>query len=236
MSRHRGQQREPSGAARPSPPPAPPGSPRPATPTAPAAGPPPPRRQRQQPHQLLPQRPGPRGEPRPPRPGRRRRHPPPAPPGHRRARPRRHPARRRGLRRQHQHRHDHRGPVTPPRPQIRGQQHMRPPAPPAPAPPRPEPLQPPGIATSRRPGMTPRPQHPAARAAQHPGQQPRLDTLRRTSYRYHQVPPPAPSGGLPRSHGQEITGRAAATAYMATVTPSTTPRLANPPNLPERHR
>ena len=35
--------------------------------------------------------------------------------------------------------------------------------------------------------MSPRPQPPAARAAQHPGQQPRLDTLRRTPYRNHQV-------------------------------------------------
>jgi hypothetical protein len=46
------------------------------------------------------------------------------------------------------------------------------------------------------------------------------------------VPPPAPPGGLPRSHGQAITGRAAATAYTATVTPSTSPRNTRPPDNP----
>ena len=43
-------------------------------------------------------------------------------------------------------------------------------------------------------------------------------------------------GGPSRSPSQRITGRAAATAYIATVTPSTNPRNANPPDNPERHR
>jgi len=107
---------------------------------------------------------------------------------------------------------------------------MRPPAPAAPRAPRPE--RPPAPRHRHTPParMPPRPEHPAARAAKHPGQQPRLDTSGRTSYRHHQVPPPAPPGGLPRSHCQEITGRAAAITDMATVTPSINPRIANPPN------
>src|SRR5262249_44116686 len=44
------------------------------------------------------------------------------------------------------------------------------------------------------------------------------------------VPPPAPSGGLPRNHGQRNTGRAAAITDMATVTPSSNPRTTNPPD------
>ena len=40
-----------------------------------------------------------------------------------------------------------------------------------------------------------------------------------------------PPGAEARSFiASKITGRAAATTYMATVTPSTTPRIANPPD------
>ena len=182
-----------------------------------------------------PQHPGPVGEPRPPRPGRRRRHLPPAARA-RQPRPGCRPARRRGLHRQHQHRHDHRGPVTAPRPQAGRKKDMRPPARTAPPPPRPELLQ---AIRHRDPPparMPPRAEHPAARAPKPPGQQTRLDTLRRTPYRYHQVPPPAPSGGLPRSHCQEINGEGRCRLFMATVTSSISPRLANPPNHPDRHR
>src|SRR6185437_13699814 len=76
---------------------------------------------------------------------------------------------------------------------------------------------------------------PAARTAQQPAQQPRLDTSRRTPYRYHQVPPPAPPGGLPRSHRQRDRGEGRSRLLTATVTPSIPPRLANPPNHPDRH-
>ena len=89
-----------------------------------------------------------------------------------------------------------------------------------------------GIAISRHRANPHLASTAAARAAQHARRQPRLDTFRRTSYRHHQVPPPAPPGGLPRSHGQAITGRAAATAYTATVTPSTSPRNTRPPDNP----
>ena len=53
-------------------------------------------------------------------------------------------------------------------------------------------------------------------------------------------PPGATSGtvraALPEVLPKDITGRAAATAYMATVTPSTSPASRIPPNHPERHR
>ena len=105
------------------------------------------------------------------------------------------------------------------------------PQPPAPAPPRPELLQPGGTATSRRRacphGASTPPQHgqrsaPAASRDSTLSAEPRTVTTR-CHLRHRQA-------ALPEVHSQKITGRAAATAYMATVTPSTNPRIANPPD------
>jgi hypothetical protein len=146
------------------------------------------------------------------------------------------PARRHGPYRQHQHRHDHRRPVTPPRPQAGRKKDMRPPARTAPRPPQPELL--PAMRHRYHPAarMPPRAEHPAARTPQRPGQQARLDTVSRTPYRHHQVPPPAPPGGLSRSTAKRSWGGPLPFAYMATVTPSIPPRPANPPNHLNRHR
>ncbi len=95
--------------------------------------------------------------------------------------------------------------------------------------------QPPGIATRRRrarPHGPSTPPHghrstPAASRDSTLSTEPRTVTTR--CHLRHQP------GGLPRSHCQEITGRAAAITDIATVTPSINPRPANPPDNPERH-
>ena len=186
-------------------------------------------RQRQHARQLFPQRAGPRSEPRPPRPRRRRRHQPPPSPGtasHGRAAARpaaaacaaststamitAAPYRRR----------DHRsaGSSTCVRPHPRhlarrGQNSSTPE----------------NTAISRRRAA---PTAPAARRSTGSAAPPPPAATRHCPQNLvpsPQVPPPAPPGGSPRSPGQEITGRAAATAYMATVTPSTTPASRKPP-------
>ena len=134
-------------------------------------------RQRQQPRQLLPQHPGPRGEPRPPRPGRRRRHLPPAPPGtasQGRAAARPAAAACAASTSTIMITAAPYGAATT-GPQAKAHACARsggngsasartPSSPPAPPP-------------AAGPRMTPRRQHPAARAAQRPGCQPRLDTF-----------------------------------------------------------
>src|SRR5215469_12068928 len=81
--------------------------------------------------------------------------------------------------------------------------------------------------------MTPRAEHPAARAPQHPGQQARLDTLSRTPYRHHQVPPPAPARrpspqSLPRDHGEgrchRLHGHGDAVHHPVSREPAESPR------------
>ena len=90
--------------------------------------------------------------------------------------------------------------------------------------------QPEPIATSRRRACPHRasrpPQHghrskPAVSRDSTLSAEPRTVTIR-CHLRHHRAAPPEVLS--------KITGRAAATTYMATVTPSTTPRIANPPD------